>query len=545
MQTWDTIVIGAGISGLSAAFTLSRQGFRVLVVEKRCHVGGRATSERMDGFLMEHGPTSLVAPCPGAERLIDAIDLTGDMVFKGRDVRRRYLVRDGRVHGLSLSPSRFFLSPFFSWRGRARLLLEPLVAAKADDETVADWVRRRFGREILDYVFDPLVGGLMAGSPETLSMQAVLPHLKRLERQHGSIIRAVARSRAASGSALPGGRTLFSFKNGVASLPQALAAYLNGNIQLETRAISVAPAGGGGYMVKLSHHGETRFLHAGSVIIALPAYGAAELLAPVDGGLADSLAAIPHPPLAVVFQGYRREDIRHPLDGLGFLTPSVETRSVLGTLFSSTLFAGRAPEGYAALTSFVGGARQPELAGLPVTDLNALAADEARHLLGTRGAPVLSRIRHWRKGLPQPGLAPWYSPVSLLYGALNRRSSPLPPALRSLVTVRVSQINHCAFCVDINSATLLKRGVAMEKINSLASWRDSPLFDADERLALEYAEAMTIPEPGVDDGLRQRLKARFSEDTLAELTGLIAFQNLSSKFNAALDVPPQGFCIAP
>lgn len=150
----------------------------------------------------------------------------------------------------------------------------------------------------------------------------------------------------------------------------------------------------------------------------------------------------------------------------------------------------------------------------------------------------------------EPGLLWGRSPlvfasVALLYGALNRRSSPLPPALRSLVTVRVSQINHCAFCVDINSATLLKRGVAMEKINSLASWRDSPLFDADERLALEYAEAMTIPEPGVDDGLRQRLKARFSEDTLAELTGLIAFQNLSSKFNAALDVPPQGFCIAP
>lgn len=147
----------------------------------------------------------------------------------------------------------------------------------------------------------------------------------------------------------------------------------------------------------------------------------------------------------------------------------------------------------------------------------------------------------------EPGLLWGRSPlvfasVALLYGALNRRSSPLSPALRSLVTVRVSQINHCAFCVDINSATLLKRGVAIEKVDALANWRDSPLFDEDERLALEYAEAMTITEPGVDNELRQRLKARFSEDTLVELTGLIAFQNLSSKFNSALDVPPQGFC---
>lgn len=150
----------------------------------------------------------------------------------------------------------------------------------------------------------------------------------------------------------------------------------------------------------------------------------------------------------------------------------------------------------------------------------------------------------------EPGLlwgrSPWvFSTVALLYGALNRRSSPLSPALRSLVTVRVSQINHCAFCVDINSATLLKRGVPTDKVEALAAWRDSQLFSAEERLALAYAEAMTITEPGVTDDLRQQLKAHWNDDALVELTGLIAFQNLSSKFNAALDVPPQGFCVIP
>ena len=142
------------------------------------------------------------------------------------------------------------------------------------------------------------------------------------------------------------------------------------------------------------------------------------------------------------------------------------------------------------------------------------------------------------------GRSKWvFASVALLYGALDRRSSPLPPALRSLVTVRVSQINHCAFCVDINSATLERRGVPDEKIEALAGWRGSALFSDDERLALEWAEAMTLNR--VDDDLRSRLKTRWSDDAIVELTGLVGFQNLSSKFNAALDAPAQGFCRLP
>lgn len=132
--------------------------------------------------------------------------------------------------------------------------------------------------------------------------------------------------------------------------------------------------------------------------------------------------------------------------------------------------------------------------------------------------------------------------VAVLYGMIDRRSSPIDPALRSLVTVRVSQINHCSFCVDLNSATLLERGVALEKVAALTQWRESPLFDARERAALDYAEAMTRPEPGVDDTHVAALKPHFDDDAIVELTGLVAFQNLSSKFNSALDVPAQGFC---
>jgi len=171
------------------------------------------------------------------------------------------------------------------------------------------------------------------------------------------------------------------------------------------------------------------------------------------------------------------------------------------------------------------------------------------------GYPWFIRLFFWKQQrtygrILDPGLlwgrSPWvFAAVALLYGALDRRSSPLSPALRSLVTVRVSQINHCAFCVDINSATLAKRGVSMDKIEALPSWRESLLFSPEERLALEYAEAMTVTGTGVGDELRQRLKNQWTDDGIVELTGLIAFQNLSSKFNAALDVPSQGFCMIP
>ena len=169
--------------------------------------------------------------------------------------------------------------------------------------------------------------------------------------------------------------------------------------------------------------------------------------------------------------------------------------------------------------------------------------------------PWFIRIFFWKQKLTygkvlDPGLLWGRSPsvfatVALLYGALNRKRSPIDPALRSLVTVRISQINHCAFCVDINSETLLERGVSEEKVQILAGWHDSDLFSPRERIALEYAEAVTYTDGEVTAELMAKLKSEFDEDAIAELTGLIAFQNLSSKFNSALDVPPQGFCHIP
>lgn len=399
-------VLGAGISGLAAANELSRNGMEVVVLDRQVHAGGRIYTERNAGFLVEHGPNSMISPAPGAEALIASLGLDGERIDKGKEVRHRYLVRDGRTHALSLNPLGFFSSNFFSLRGRLRMLAEPFIGRGPEDESVADFVSRRFGRELLDYVFDPLVGGLYAGDPEHLSMAALLPRLKQLELQYGSVVRG-AFKKARSGMEPrfdPRKRMLFSFQQGMATLPRALAAALGPRLQRGVRVEAVQPRAGGGFHLSVRERETLRDLSVDGVVVALPAYAAALALAPLSQVLGQTLAAIKHPPLAVVAVGYRRAQIDHPLDGLGVLTPAVEQRKVLGFIFSSTLFGQRAPEQHALLTAYVGGARQPGLALLPRDELIDLVRSEAGDLLGARGEPVFASLRYWRHGLPQPGL---------------------------------------------------------------------------------------------------------------------------------------------
>ncbi|MCC6888617.1 MAG: protoporphyrinogen oxidase, partial [Hyphomicrobiales bacterium] len=392
----DVVVIGAGISGLSAAFALAQRGQRVIVLERQVRAGGKAQSERINGFLMEHGPSS-VAANGTAPSLPQNFTADHDRIELGPEVRQRYIVAGGKLHGIAIHPAAFLTSNFLSMAGRLRLLAEALVLRHAGEaeETVAAFCQRRFGREFTDRVIDPLVGGMFAGTAATLSMAATFPRLVEMERAYGSVVRGVILGRL-RGKRMPA-RRLFSWRDGIATLPATLAAQLGSRVKVgvTVRRIVAHPRG---FVVETAGAGT---IQTNAVVIATQPHVAAALLHDLDAEAAGAAAQIEAPPLAVVFLGYARKEIPHPLDGIGFLAPSGERRQLSGALFCSTMFPERAPVGFVSLAAYIGGDRAPELARLPADELIEIARREFANLLGAKGEPVLARVRHWSRGLPQ------------------------------------------------------------------------------------------------------------------------------------------------
>jgi oxygen-dependent protoporphyrinogen oxidase len=255
---------------------------------------------------------------------------------------------------------------------------------------VAAFCRRRFGAEFAERVIDPLVGGLFAGTADSLSVSAVFPRLVEMEQRHGSIIRGMFSHRL-KGGVMPA-RRIMSWRQGVGSLPRALAARLGPAVMTGIAVRRITPRGRGFRIDAFD---------AEAVVVATQPHVAAALLENIDAEAAAAAASIEAPPLAVVFLGYKREQVDHPLDGLGYLTPQGEGRALTGALFCSTMFEGRAPEDHVALAAYLGGDRAPELALREPRELIALVRAEFRDLLGVRGDPVIQRVRQWPRGLPQ------------------------------------------------------------------------------------------------------------------------------------------------
>lgn len=393
----DVAIIGGGVSGLAAAYDLRRRGHRVAVLERQVGPGGNAVSEGIGGFLMEHGPSTMNAMYAAAGDYSRELGLDGARCDLGDGIRQRYLVAAGRLRPIAIHPLGFFLSDYLSLRARLRLFAEIAVPRRTGgpEETVAAFCARRFGSEFAERVIDPLVGGLYAGRAGELSMPAVFPRLVEMERDYRSVSLAVMRQRRRGGK-MPGSR-LFSWRGGIATLPRALACELGEAVHTGVAVRRIVPVPGG-YLIEAGRAGTLR---ATAVVLATQPSVAAGLLEHVDPTAAEAAGGIEAPPLAVTFLGFRREQVSHPLDGLGYLTPPAEGRVLTGAQFCSTMFPGRAPDGCVAVAGYFGGARAPDVARRPAAELVALAREEFRDLIGARGEPVIARVRHWPLGLPQ------------------------------------------------------------------------------------------------------------------------------------------------
>ncbi|MGO9203595.1 MAG: protoporphyrinogen oxidase [Limisphaerales bacterium] len=401
-------VIGGGVTGLTVAFCLKRKGVPVTVYEASGRVGGVIQSIREGGFLAEFGPNTILETSPRIGQLVRDAGLAGRRLDPDPKAEARYVVRYGRPVAMPSSPLGFFTSELFTAKAKLALLREPFVPPRRDgkEESVAEFVIRRLGREFLDHAIDALVAGVYAGDPCKLSLPEAFPKLGQLEARYGSLIKGQifgARERKRRGEVAKDRAPKFSFDEGLQVLPDTLRERLGEAVRLEATVIRLiqGPAHGG-WTVEARQDGREMRAEHSAVIYAGTAYRLAEMPIQAEPPLSLApFAEIRYPPVASVVLGFRREDVTHPCQGYGMLIPRIEGFKILGAIFSSSLFPNRAPAGHLMLTSYVGGERYPELASLPPPELVALTCQDLRVLLGVKGKPTYQHVVFYPRAIPQ------------------------------------------------------------------------------------------------------------------------------------------------
>jgi oxygen-dependent protoporphyrinogen oxidase len=389
---------------LTAAFYLKRQGVPVTVYEAGGRVGGVIQSIRKDGFLAEFGPNTILETSPKIAQLVRDAGLEARKLATDPTAEARYVVRYGRPIAMPGSPLGFVTTPLFTAKAKLAVLREPFIKPRRDgvEESIAQFVVRRFNQEFLDHAIDALVAGIYAGDPHKLSLPHAFPKLKALEDNYGSMIKGQifgARDRKKSGEVAKDRAPKFSFDEGLQVLPDTLAAQLGDSLKLNTPVTRLTQTSDGWRVTTANGEAE----HS-AVIYCGTAYKLAELgIEAAQQCRLDTevFSEISYPPVASVVLGFRREDVAHSCAGFGMLIPKIEGFKILGTIFSSALFPNRAPCGHVNLTSYVGGARYPELAGLPVEQLVEIVLVDLRVLLGVKGKPVFAHCVAYPKAIPQ------------------------------------------------------------------------------------------------------------------------------------------------
>jgi protoporphyrinogen/coproporphyrinogen III oxidase len=392
------LIVGGGISGLMCAHALRKAGMDALLVEASDRPGGSIHSLPLDGYLLELGPQSF-SSTPPLLALCAELGIEADLV-QAPPHAPRYILVGGALKQVPLSPPAFLTSDLLSARTKWAVARDLFGKSHApdQDESVAAFVRRKFSAELLDRLVGPFVSGVYAGDPERLSLRSAFPMLHDAEKRKGSVIRGMM---AKSGERPRQRPTLQSFRDGTEAFARAIAAGLGDRLQLNARVTRVElDAAGTSFQLTIRTPGKDETILANNVIVATPADVAGELLRDVNPRLVSLLGAIEYAPVAVVSLGYRRSDVGHPMDGFGFLVPRSARLRVLGTVWNSSLFSGRAPDGEVLLTSFVGGATDPGAAALSPEELTSLVDSEVAPLLKIRqdatpgrGEPRPSKFR--------------------------------------------------------------------------------------------------------------------------------------------------------
>lgn len=417
-------ILGGGISGLAAAWYLHRQqpGVQVVVFESGTRWGGVIRTEHCDGFLVEHSADMLSTLEPWAVELCQQLGMAEELVSTDERYRRAFVVRKSRLYPVPegfalLEPRRLWpllRSPLLSPWGKLRLAAEFFVPPRraSQDESLAEFATRRFGREVFQRLVQPLISGIYTADPYKLSMQATLSRFVMWEKTYGSLIRAswrLRRKNAPKGEtadALQGAGARYGAfvapRQGMQSLIDTLVRKLPPHwLHLERCVLSVIHVSNKWKVVWKTGDQQPTSDTFDAVIVALPPAQAAAVLRALDGQLAEQLYAIPTASVAIAVLGIARQDIAHPLNGFGFVAPLQEKRPVLAGSFSSVKFPGRAPQGFVLMRLFLGGTCQPELLDYDDRQLLDLAKQELTELLGFRGTPRLEKLIRWQNAMPQ------------------------------------------------------------------------------------------------------------------------------------------------
>lgn len=405
------VIVGGGIAGLAAAYRLERiaPGVETLLVDKCDRLGGIVATETVSGFVIEGGPDSFLSSKPRGIGLSQELGIAVGLQGTREDRRRTYVMLAGQLHpipeGLSgLIPSRLgplLQSDLFSAAGKQRLAAERDIAVRPGDgdESLATFVRRRFGDEAYDRLIEPLMAGIYGGNGETLSLAATFPHLRTLEIEHGSLLRGLEAAQSSPNGQPPNRPAFLTPGRGMHEMVNALRQALRRTtLAAGTAARAIVKEGSSGYRVMFEGGGSSP---AGAVICATPAHVTAELVESFDPHLAEALSDIPYASTATVSLGFRTEAVRRALDGYGYIVPRREGRPVLACTWTSSKFANRAPEGYVLLRIFVGRSGQEETVARSEDEVVGTARDELRSVLGISAKPVVQRLFRWPRAMPQ------------------------------------------------------------------------------------------------------------------------------------------------